>query len=163
MKLNFNNVFIVISAVWLLAFSYFFFNYYNMGKEISEIQGNLQEINNLNYYERRIRDLEADYDQISRQSFKSSSEFIAVLPKIGELSGIEETQIENKGSSQDNNMEITTLEVFVKAKFPSIGNLINNLEGYKIPIQVSDLEIEYVSNAVYGKMTVKIFKKIIKE
>ena len=61
-----------------------------------KIMENRKDVDNLPFYERSIKNLLFEFENIQKQSFstKSTSEFIAKLPKIAEFSGIGEIKIE---------------------------------------------------------------------
>lgn len=162
-KFNFSIIFIGISALWLAFFAFRFIQFQNINKEITRINENAQYIDNHLFYERTVRSLEIEYENVSRQTFttKSTSEFIAKLPKIAEMSGIRSMEIENSGVSVENGLEITSLNIKTVSQFPDVANFIDILERSRLPIQIASLEMVAQDGSIVTSMSMRIYKKII--
>ncbi len=164
-QFNFYIIFIALSLAWIAFFGYNFYHYNIINKELSRISDNLKDVDNIRFYERTVRSLELEFENVSRQSFtsKSTSEFIATLPKLGDLSGLDHIKIESQGVSTENDLEITVLKVTASSLFPQIANFIDFLERSKLPIQISSLEMKFVKNQLQTQMMLRIYKKNIED
>ncbi len=162
-RYNFSLIFIIISFIWLAFFGYRFYQFRKINKEISRIDENSQYVENEMFYERTVRSLEIEYENVSRQTFttKSTSEFIAKLPKIAEMSGIHSMEIENAGISVENGLEITSLNIKTVSQFPDVANFIDILERSRLPIQIASLEMIAQDGNIVTSMSMRIYKKII--
>ncbi len=156
-------IFIFLSLIWLSFFSLQLFQYLKISGKLAFISNNLKDIDNLNYYKRNVENLELEFESISTQSFssKSTSEFIAKLPKIGEFSGIDRMKIENAEVKKENGLEVTELKINTASMFPSVADFIDILERSKLPIRISALSMNYENGRLDTVMTIKIYKKMI--
>jgi hypothetical protein len=123
--------------------------------------GNLQDVENLKFVERNVQALEMRYESTSRQFFstKSTSEFVAKLPKLAELSGITGMNMENTGVKKQGDMEITELKITTTSMFPNVANFIDILERSKLPIQIANLNMVFSGNNLNTEMSIRIYKK----
>jgi hypothetical protein len=162
-KFNIPIIFIVLSLLWLAYFGFRFFQFQNINKELTRINENAQYIDNQLFYERTVRNLEIEYDNVSRQTFTttSTSEFIAKLPKIAEMSGIRSMEIENSGVTVENGLEITSLNIKTVSLFPDVANFIDILERARLPILIASLDMIAQDGSVVTTMSMRIYKKII--
>ncbi len=164
-KFNLYWIFIIVSVAWLSFFTYNFLIYNRVIRELTRIETNLKDVENIKFYERTVRSLELEFENASRQSFtsKSTSEFIATLPKIGELSGLDRIKIESQGISVENNLEITVLKISTTSLFPQIANFIDFMERSKLPIQISSLNMKFVRNKLETEISLRVYKKNIED
>ena len=164
-KVSFSIIFIILSLIWLIYFSINAYSFLVNNKEIMEINEDLKEIDNLPFYERSVKNLISEFSNVSKQSFttKSSTEFIAKIPTLAEICGIQSMKVENAGVRQENNLEITELSISTVSSFPDIANFIDLLERSQLPIQISSINMKFEDNKLYCVMTIKIYKKIIEE
>ncbi len=158
-------IFIVMSIIWLSFFIVYFIGYINNSNVTSSIRESEKNLENLNFYKKNSEALEMEYESISLQTFssKSTSEFIAQLPKLGEFSGIGEMQIENTDVKKEKDYEITELKITVNSSFPNIANFIDILERSKLPIRVASLRMAFDKKKLYTEMSIKIYKKVIED
>jgi len=98
-RINIPFIIILLSSVWLVFFIYNFINYQTVNTELMELQVIINDVENKNYYEKSLQSLQIEYDSLGQSGYvkKSSSEFIATLPKIAEMTGIQKLNINNKG------------------------------------------------------------------
>lgn len=164
-KIDFSVIFIAVSVIWLGIFAYLFSQFITINDEIIYIKESAKKVENITFYERNVSSLEEEYESVSVQSFttKSASEFIAKLPKLGELSGITEMEIENTGISIEESLEINSLEIITRSQFPDVANYIDILERSKLPIQIATLKMAINGDIVDSSMSVRVYKKIIED
>lgn len=164
-RFNFYWIFIIVSVGWLAFFTYNFVIYNRINQELNRIEDNLKDVENIRFYERTVRSLELEFENASRQSFtsKSTSEFIATLPKIGELTGLDRIKIESQGVTTENDLEITVLKVSTSSLFPQIANFIDFMERSKLPIQISSLSMKFTRSKLETLMVLRIYKKNIED
>ncbi|OHD62544.1 MAG: hypothetical protein A2014_00270 [Spirochaetes bacterium GWF1_49_6] len=164
-RINIPFIIIITSALWLVFFTYNFINYQTINAELIELQQIISDVENKNYYEKSLQNLQIEYDSLGQTGFvkKSSSEFIATLPKIAEMTGIQKLNINNKGIKNELQYEVTELALILTSSFPNIANFIDALEMSGFPIQISKTEMEYVNNNLTTTLEVRVFKKIIEE
>jgi hypothetical protein len=125
----------------------------------------MKELDNFNYIKRNYETILAEYEAAGKQSFtsKTTAEFIANLPSIGELSGIKRILIENMGVKKQDKKEITELKITASSSFPNTANFIDTLERSKLPIQISSLSMTFQNNQLNSIMVILIYKKVVEE
>lgn len=164
-RIDITIIFIFISLAWAMFFTFNFIRYKKINKEIAHYTENQGQIENIKFLERNVRSLEAKFQNISKQFFstKSTSEFVAKLPKIAEMSGIKTLKIENLGVKIENDLEITELRITTSSMFSDVANFIDILERSKLPIQIASMKMFFKKNQLNTAMVICIYKKIIKE
>ncbi|OHD53374.1 MAG: hypothetical protein A2Y33_05535 [Spirochaetes bacterium GWF1_51_8] len=164
-KINIPLIIIVFSALWIAFFLYSFINYQTINVELNELQQIINDVENKKYYEKSLQSLQIEYDSLGQTAFakKSSSEFIASLPKIAELSGILKLNVENKGNRVEEQYEVTELLLTTVSGFPEVANFVDALEMSGFPIQISKAQMEYANNNLNSVLEVKLYKKVIEE
>jgi hypothetical protein len=164
-RINIPFIIILLSSVWLVFFIYNFINYQTVNTELMELQVIINDVENKNYYEKSLQSLQIEYDSLGQSGYvkKSSSEFIATLPKIAEMTGIQKLNINNKGVRVEQEYEVTELALTAVSSFPNIANFIDALEMSGFPIQISKTEMDYANNNLNTTLEVRVFKKIIEE
>lgn len=164
-KIKLVTIIVAASLVWLVIFGMFVGLYMSMQTDLSSIEKNAKELDNLNYVRRNYDNLLWEYDSIGSQSFssKSTAEFISKLPTLGELTGVKRMVIENTGVKKQDKFEITELKINASSSFPNMANFIDILERSKLPIQISSLTMSFQNSQLNTVLVVMIYKKLIEE
>jgi hypothetical protein len=158
-------LFLSLSLLWLISFFFQLAHFSKINHELSTLSKSFKNIENLNFYKKSVENLQREFESASIQSFstKSSSEFIAKLPKIGEFSGIKQMKVENAEVKKENGLEVTELKITTVSRFPDVANFIDILERSKLPIQISALSMDFRGGQLNTVMTIKIYKKVIED
>jgi hypothetical protein len=161
--MTFSILFCVLSLFWLGFYGWNFYVFNRTNQELSRIAEIKKEVDNLPFYDRYIKNLMLEYENIQKQSFsgKSTSEFIAKLPKIAEFSGITGLVIENAGVKSENDLEVTELHITCHSQFPDVANFIDVLERSKMPIHVQSLVMKNGEGNLTTAMVLKVYKKTV--
>lgn len=158
----FPKIVIGVSVAWLVFFGFNFIYFLNSNREISRINTMMKEVDNLVFYERVLKTLRQEYEGTEKESFsaKSTSEFIAKIPKIGELSGISEMKVDNAGIRREGDIEITELKISAESSFPNIANFIDVFERSRLAVQIYNISIKYESTRLQTQVVLRIYKRL---
>lgn len=166
MKKNLSkSIFIILSILWLIVFSFLFMKYRLYESEIKRFKEDSRKIEDLVFLKKTVNSLNNEFQTIRMASFtsKSTSEFIAKLPRLAEISGIPKFQMENMKVFKENNQEVTELKILVYSHFPDIANFIQLLERSKLPVKVSSIQISYQKKALKTILMIRIYKRVLEE
>ncbi len=166
MKKNISKfLFLFLSVLWLAIYVFFFAKYRFYQSEISKFKADSGKIEDLIFLKKTVNSLNNEFQTVRMSSFtsKSTAEFIAKLPRLAEISGIRNFQMENMKIFNENNQEITELKILSASRFPDIANFIELLERSKLPVKVSSIQMSYHKKELKTILVIRIYKQILKE
>ncbi len=161
-KKYFAYLFIILSAVWLIAFLILFLNSQKIQDQIDFIKENRRELVNLPFYKREVEKLQSELKNIEWDAFSSRpvSEFAALLPKLAEKKQIETLRIENNGTRMENGREVSELQISIVSSFSKIAGFIDLLEQSRLPIQIVNLNLEENNGQIRTLLSIRIYKPL---
>lgn len=155
---------VIFTSISLLFALYFVYSLIDTGKNenvLLEMEHRLSESKNIAYRRKMIETTEKEWElKRSRYSFiRSSSAFVADLPKISAAFGIRKFTMENAETVSSRDFNMTEMAVYFLGNFQQVAGWIESLELSGLPIQVGDLTLRYENGLLKVRVVIRYLEK----